>query len=290
MATINPNLEIFDKAVALIESTPCQSKVLSSGEVLSYRVYNPGMAYTIVMIPGYCCDDILFSVRSDMHRSWLCLCLLTLRLIFHNYTSLQTIAYRRTSRVWGSYHYCRQSTWLEWIEYEHKYLISWGIRWWYYRVVETHEYWEGHGWWILYRWVYSVRVLILPVIILQPIHLRYKLSILLSLSSVTTGGGIAFHMAHKNPDMITHCFMIHSIALNGFHVINEDGKITSPDNVAEMFSAVWPDEMTAESLHENFRMISSNVPGLPPVSHPIMSYITPAVAMKAKKECMVANV
>lgn len=69
MATINPNLEIFDKAVALIESTPCQSKVLSSGEVLSYRVYNPGMVHTIVMIPGYCCDDILFSVRSDMHRS-----------------------------------------------------------------------------------------------------------------------------------------------------------------------------------------------------------------------------
>ena len=64
MATsnINPNLNIFDMAVALIESTPRQSKVLPSGETMTYREYNKGQPHVIAMLPGYICDDTLCSV------------------------------------------------------------------------------------------------------------------------------------------------------------------------------------------------------------------------------------
>ena len=68
----NPNLATFDKAVALIESTPRQFKDLPSGETISFREYNKGQPHTLVMLPGYVCDDALFSVRTTEGLSTLC--------------------------------------------------------------------------------------------------------------------------------------------------------------------------------------------------------------------------
>ena len=62
-ATSN-NVEIFDKAVSLIKSTELQSKVLPSGETMSYREFNAGQSYVLVMLPGYVSNDTQFSVRS----------------------------------------------------------------------------------------------------------------------------------------------------------------------------------------------------------------------------------
>lgn len=64
-ATSN-NVEIFDKAVSLIKSTELQSKELPSGETMSYREFNVGQPYVLVMLPGCVCNDALFSVRSFM--------------------------------------------------------------------------------------------------------------------------------------------------------------------------------------------------------------------------------
>ena len=68
----NPNLATFEKAVALIESTPRQFKDLPSGETISFREYNKGQPHTLVMLPGYVCDDALFSVRTTEGLSTLC--------------------------------------------------------------------------------------------------------------------------------------------------------------------------------------------------------------------------
>ena len=63
-STAPSNVEIFDRASALLESTDLQSKVLSSGETMSYREYNKGKPHKIVMLPGYMCNDAWFSVRA----------------------------------------------------------------------------------------------------------------------------------------------------------------------------------------------------------------------------------
>ncbi|KAL7539768.1 hypothetical protein ACHAXR_009586 [Thalassiosira sp. AJA248-18] len=61
-ALVVSNLDIFDKAVALIESSDRHSKVLPSGESMSYRKYNVGQPHVLVMLPGYVCNDAMFSI------------------------------------------------------------------------------------------------------------------------------------------------------------------------------------------------------------------------------------
>jgi pimeloyl-ACP methyl ester carboxylesterase len=58
----NENLNIFDDALALLESTPLQTKDVS-GETISYREYNKGkQPHTLVVLPGFMCDDTLTSI------------------------------------------------------------------------------------------------------------------------------------------------------------------------------------------------------------------------------------
>ena len=109
-------------------------------------------------------------------------------------------------------------------------------------------------------------------------------------SLTNAGGGIAFYMAQKYPEIISHCFLLHSIPLNGFHSFNEEGKATSPEDLADFFASAWPNDLTKEAFLENLKPYSSNVPGLPPISHPILSYLASANVMKCKIECMMANV
>ncbi|KAK1741102.1 hypothetical protein QTG54_008354 [Skeletonema marinoi] len=58
----NDNMNIFDKAVALLESTPLQTKDVS-GETISYREYNGEgkQPHTLVFVPGFMTDDTLAS-------------------------------------------------------------------------------------------------------------------------------------------------------------------------------------------------------------------------------------
>ena len=61
-ATQNPNLKIYDEALALLESSPLQKKQLSSGEVMSFREYHVGQPHTLVVLPGFMVDDTILSL------------------------------------------------------------------------------------------------------------------------------------------------------------------------------------------------------------------------------------
>lgn len=58
------NLDIFDEALAILESTPLQKTDIPSGETLSYREYNKEQPQTLIMLPGYMTDDTLASILS----------------------------------------------------------------------------------------------------------------------------------------------------------------------------------------------------------------------------------
>ena len=124
----NPNLETFDKAVALIESTPRQFKDLPSGETISYREYNKGQPHTLVMLPGYVCDDALFSVRSSRRTlntlyGYISLTHFHLFLYQLRYSNID---YCSTTRVSRPSHCCSEPTRVERFEHEHSNLFPRG--------------------------------------------------------------------------------------------------------------------------------------------------------------------
>lgn len=55
------NLEIFDEALTLLESTPLLTKD-AGDETISYREYNVEQPHTLVVLPGFMCDDTLASI------------------------------------------------------------------------------------------------------------------------------------------------------------------------------------------------------------------------------------
>ncbi|KAL7447484.1 hypothetical protein ACHAXM_011396 [Skeletonema potamos] len=63
----NDNLNIFGDALALLESTPLQTKDVS-GETISYREYNHKgkQPHTLVVLPGFMCDDTLASILPSL--------------------------------------------------------------------------------------------------------------------------------------------------------------------------------------------------------------------------------
>ena len=123
----NPNLATFDKAVALIESTPRQFKDLPSGETISFREYNKGQPHTLVMLPGYNCDDALFSVRTTEGLSTLCGYIFSHAFSsFFLYINYSNIDYCSTTRVSRPSHCCSESTRVERFEHEHSNLFPRG--------------------------------------------------------------------------------------------------------------------------------------------------------------------
>lgn len=122
----NPNLATFDKAVALIESTPRQFKDLPSGETISFREYNKGQPHTLVMLPGYVCDDALFSVRTNrrtLNTVWVHFLSRIFIFFCINYSNID---YCSTTRVSRPSHCCSESTRVERFEHEHSNLFPRG--------------------------------------------------------------------------------------------------------------------------------------------------------------------
>ncbi|KAL7538900.1 hypothetical protein ACHAXR_010903 [Thalassiosira sp. AJA248-18] len=58
----NPNLKVYDEALALLESTPLQTKQVPSEETLSYREYHVEQSHVLVVVPGFMTDDTLASI------------------------------------------------------------------------------------------------------------------------------------------------------------------------------------------------------------------------------------
>ena len=58
---LSDGVSVFDEALALLESTPLQTEDVG-GETISYREYNVDQPHTLVVLPGFMCDDTLTSI------------------------------------------------------------------------------------------------------------------------------------------------------------------------------------------------------------------------------------
>ncbi|KAL7543772.1 hypothetical protein ACHAXR_013085 [Thalassiosira sp. AJA248-18] len=98
----------------------------------------------------------------------------------------------------------------------------------------------------------------------------------------STGGGIAFHMAQKYPDMISAAFLFHSIPLNGYKVFDESGKPVIAEDMATSVANLWPDDMANDhdALYEQFKLYSSNPAGLPSPEHSIFAHLAKGKALQ----------
>lgn len=88
-----------------------------------------------------------------------------------------------------------------------------------------------------------------------------------------SGGGIAFQMAYKHPEMITAAFMLHSIPLNGLKAFDENGTPISAEDVAAMYADAWPNDMEHDAIFEQLKPFSTNPEGLPPPEHGIFAHL-----------------
>ena len=69
----------------------------------------------------------------------------------------------------------------------------------------------------------------------------------------STGGGIAFHLAHKYPETVSAAFLMHSIQLNGVKLFDpNDGSIMpgSADEIAESTAKMFSIEFTPDTIYE----------------------------------------
>lgn len=148
---INPNLQIFDMAAALLDATPRQSKLLPSGETMSYREFHVGQPHVLVMLPGYEADDTMASLLAVMPQYQ-----------DHHIVAVDPIGWNGSTMN---------------------------------TPIESHR---GNA--------VEVMELLKLIGIDQAMAMGYS-----------TGGGIAFYLAHTYPDVISAAFLMHSIPLQGMH-------------------------------------------------------------------------
>ena len=73
-----PNMQIYDRALELLEATPLQLRDVPSGETLSFREYNAGQEHVLVVLPGFMADDAMAAILAALpqmkdHRASQCL-------------------------------------------------------------------------------------------------------------------------------------------------------------------------------------------------------------------------
>mmetsp|Transcript_15599 Transcript_15599/g.32816 ORF Transcript_15599/g.32816 Transcript_15599/m.32816 type:complete len:740 (+) Transcript_15599:68-2287(+) len=105
----------------------------------------------------------------------------------------------------------------------------------------------------------------------------------------STGGGIAFYLAQKYPDVITTAFLVHSIPLDGLRSVDENGKLVELDmGGLQRMVSIYPEERDA--LFQFFKTYSSHPETFIPEDHELVDYFyTAAVNMPGKVEAWKAN-
>ncbi|KAL3791208.1 hypothetical protein ACHAWO_013639 [Cyclotella atomus] len=206
----NPNLDTFDMAAELLDSTPLLSKDLNSGETMSYREYNVGKPNVLVAIPGFFTDDSMYSILAALPQ-----------FADHHIIAVNPIGWNGSSRntpIW------------------------------------SHE--ENAD---------KVMELLDLMNIESAMAMGYS-----------TGGGIAFHMAHNYPDIINAAFLIHSIPLHGLKYFTASGEQTvlnSLEEAEEMLANIEsPSFEDPVVFNEFFKSMSSNPEGFIPSSHKLNTY------------------
>ena len=111
---------------------------------------------------------------------------------------------------------------------------------WSYGVIEIDENWEGNGHGTKYWWGRYVLCFVFHNLLE---YLRFSLFII--------GGGIAFYLAKKHPDVITAAFLLHSIPLDGlrFMTVGEELVIFNSLEDLHQSSSILP-SMEPDFLNE----------------------------------------
>lgn len=109
----------------------------------------------------------------------------------------------------------------------------------------------------------------------------------------STGGGIAFHMAHNYPDIINAAFLMHSLPLHGLKFFTASGKQTvlhSLEEAKEMLATIdHPNFDDPVVFNEFFKSMSSDPAGFIPASHKLNSYFHEAALGFSSMEIGYAN-
>lgn len=96
----------------------------------------------------------------------------------------------------------------------------------------------------------------------------------------STGGGIAFYMAHNYPDTINAAFLMHSIPLHGLKFFTPTGEHAVIDSIEEgeqmMAEIESPSLEDPIVFNEFFKSMSSNPTGYVPATHKLNAYFQEA--------------
>mmetsp|Transcript_8967 Transcript_8967/g.15584 ORF Transcript_8967/g.15584 Transcript_8967/m.15584 type:complete len:405 (+) Transcript_8967:45-1259(+) len=221
---INPNLIIYDEALAILESTPLQYKKVPSGETLSYREYNAGQPNVLVVLPGFMADDSMTSILAVMP------------------------------------------------ELQDHYIIAVNPR-----------GWNGST---MNKPIISHEENAEEVMELLKL-LRIEKPLVMGLS---TGGGIAFYLAQKYPDMIKAAFLVHSIPLSGLKYLTINNELVVLKSIEEIrASAILPSDDPG-MIYELFKSMSTEPYHFIPKCHKLNDYFVRAAQnMPGSSDVSVAN-
>ena len=225
----NSNMQTFDMATELLDSTPRLSKDLASGETMSYREYNVGQPHTLVALPGFMTDDSMYSILAVLPQ-----------FADHHIIAVNPIGWNGSSMntpIW------------------------------------SHE--ENAD---------KVMELLELLNVDSAMAMGYS-----------TGGGIAFHMAHNYPDIINAAFLAHSIPLHGLKFFTdstgEPMVIKSVEEAEEIMAELeMPNLEDPIVFNEFFKSMSSNPTGFIPAGHRLNTYFQEgALGMEGTMEIGYSN-
>ncbi|KAL7538901.1 hypothetical protein ACHAXR_010904 [Thalassiosira sp. AJA248-18] len=108
---------------------------------------------------------------------------------------------------------------------------------------------------------------------------------------ISTGGGIAFYLAQKYPDVITAAFLMHSIPLSGLKYLTINNELVLLKSIEEIqASTILPSE-DPDFVYELFKSMSTKPDHYIPKDHKLNQYFTKAALnMPGSSDASVANV
>lgn len=245
----NPNMEIYDKALALLEATPRQTREISSGETLSYREYNGGKPHALVVLPGFMADDTMTSILAVLPE-------------FADHRKLFTQVYR--TRPEELAHLFRHELILD--------IISVNPR-----------GWNGST---MNKPFASHEELAEDVMELMNL-INIEKAMVMGLSS---GGGIAFHLAQKYPDIFNAAFLVHALPLSGLKYLTLNNELVVLKSVEEVRASTLLPSEDPDFIYQLFKSMSSKPDHYIPKDHKLNEYFTEAALnMPGSTEASVAN-
>lgn len=107
---------------------------------------------------------------------------------------------------------------------------------------------------------------------------------------LSTGGGIAFHLAKKYPDVITTAFLVHALPLSGLKYLTINDELIVLKSVEEIQASTILPSSDPDTVYELFKSMSTDPKQFIPKDHKLNEYFTAAALnMPGSKDAGVAN-